>query len=473
MIILAIKDVLNAVGGRLTTGSENAHINGASTDSRTINHGELFFALKGPRFDGHQFIDDVFKKGAVAAIVSLEFNPVFNTGQNPKFRIIKVADTLTALGDLARYWREIHPVPLIAVSGSCGKTTTKEMIAAILKASRSIIKTEGNLNNLIGLPLTIFRLNNVHKAAVLELGISEKGEMKKLAHICKPDIAVLTNIAEAHTATLGSIEGVASAKGELFQDMDIHGTAVINIDDPWLAKMENTIHAKKVTFSLKSKADVMLKESSAFDLQPSASEHGISATFIAMGEEIPVKLKYAGMHNLSNAASAIAATFPLGATKQEIIDGLYSTEPAHGRMEVITTKNGITIIDDTYNANPLSMEASLKTLANMKGRKIAVLADMLELGDRAQIAHKKVGNLVQNMGIDFLFVTGNFSKDSIKGATDAGMTTNKIYAAKDKDGLIEILNSIIRNGDNILVKGSRGMKMEEVVASLKKQEARS
>ena len=246
MVRLKIKEVLKAVNGRLASGDSEGLINGISTDSRTVNKGELFFALKGPRFDGNKFISDVFNKWAAGAVVSSAIR-----GCGSQFGIIEVVDTIKALGDLALYWREQHPVPLIAISGSCGKTTTKEMVASILKKSRPIIKTEGNLNNLIGLPLTIFNLNNVHKAAVVELGISEKGEMKRLAQICQPDVAVLTNIGEAHTATLDSVAGVASAKGELFENMNGNGIAVINIDDPWLKKIAENISAKKITFSLK------------------------------------------------------------------------------------------------------------------------------------------------------------------------------------------------------------------------------
>ncbi|MBI3399357.1 MAG: UDP-N-acetylmuramoyl-tripeptide--D-alanyl-D-alanine ligase [Deltaproteobacteria bacterium] len=460
MIRLAIKDILNAVVGHLITGNENVFINGVSTDSRTIKSGELFFALEGPRFDGHRFVQDVLRKGAAGAVVNSKFK-----AQSSKFSIVQVEDTLKALGDLAAYWRKKHRIPLVAVSGSCGKTTTKEMIASILKTSRCVLKTEGNLNNLIGLPLTLFSLNNIHKAVVVELGISEKGEMKRLAEICKPDVAVLTNIGEAHTDAMGNIEGVASAKGELFQHIGNNGAAVINIDDPWLLKMGDSIAARKITFSLKTKADVMLKDCGA-DFKSVRSTDEISATFLSMGEEIPVKMKYTGIHNLSNAAAAIAATLPLGATSEEIISGLEHTEPVPGRMEVITSEKGFTIIDDTYNANPVSMEAALKTLASMKGRKIAVLGDMLELGDIAQEAHKRIGRLVQEMGIDMLFVMGDFRKDFIKGAMDAGMASDTIYEAMDKNSLIKTLARIVKKGDAVLVKGSRAMTMEEVVQKL-------
>ena len=474
MMRLTIRDILNAVGGRLISGHEGAFANGVSTDSRTIRRGELFFALKGPRFDGHKFIDDVVKKGAAGAVVSAEVRGLplqaVSRGQEPgsgssstQFGIIHVEDTLKALGDLSAYWRKTHPVPLIAVSGSCGKTTTKEMIASILNTSRCILKTEGNLNNLIGLPLTLFGLNNIHKAAVVELGISMKGEMKRLAEICKPNVAVLTNIGEAHTATLGSIEGVAAAKGELFQGMGTDGTAIINIDDPWLLKIANNFTAKKVTFSLKSEADVMLKDYSLDNAK------GMSATFIVMGKEILVRLKYAGIHNLSNAAAAIAATFPLVVAKEEIIEGLYSAEPIPGRTEIISAASGITIIDDTYNANPLSMEASLKTLSSVVGggRKIAVLGDMLELGDIAQDAHRKIGRLVREAGIDIFFAMGSFSKDFARGAIEAGMSPERINVATDKTSLIKGLKNIIRQGDVILIKGSRVTAMEEVVEELK------
>ncbi|MDP2681916.1 MAG: UDP-N-acetylmuramoyl-tripeptide--D-alanyl-D-alanine ligase [Deltaproteobacteria bacterium] len=461
MVRLKIKEVLKTVHGCLASGGSEGLINGVSTDSRTVNKGELFFALKGPRFDGNKFVGDVFKKGAAGAVVSSEAR-----SYGLQFGIVEVIDTLKALGDLALYWRERHLVPLIAISGSCGKTTTKDMIASILKNSRPIIKTEGNLNNLIGLPLTIFNLNNIHKAAVVELGISEKGEMKRLAQICKPDVAVLTNIGEAHTATLNNVEGVASAKGELFESMDDNGTAIINIDDPWLKKIAENINVKKITFSLKSKADVMLKEASV-KRQEAKSSSGISASFLVMGEEIPVKLKYTGTHNLYNAAAAIAATFPLGVTKEEIMEGLYAAETMHGRMEIVTLRNGITIIDDTYNANPLSMEAALKTLADMEGRKIAVLGDMFELGEMSDDAHKKVGMFAQDTGIDMLFTIGVYSDALVSGAMEKGMLPDKIYKAHDKAELIKALNNVVKEGDVILIKGSRAAAMEEIVEGLK------
>ena len=471
MIKLRVKDILDATGGSLIAGNRDSFINGISTDSRGIKKGELFFALKGPRFDGNKFVRDALSKGASGAVVSAPVSDL--QSQNPRlgFPLIHVQDTLTALGDLAGYWRKMHPVPLIAVSGSCGKTTTKEMIASILKVSRCIVKTEGNLNNLIGLPLTLFSLNNIHEAAVVELGISKKGEMKRLAEICSPDVAVLTNIGESHIETLGSIDGVASEKCELLYNMNNSGTAVINIDDPWLMKMERDIKTKKVTFSLKYKtapgaeADVMLKEI-VNNTQDAGGSAAISASFIAMGMEIPVKLKYTGMHNLYNAAAAIAATLSLDVTKDEITEGLCSAEPVHSRMEILTSGRGIRIIDDTYNANPMSMEASLKMLANMRGRKVAVLGDMLELGDMAKDAHCRIGRLVQDMGVSMLFVIGSFSGDIAYGAKDAGMAGDRIHTAKDKNEIITILTDTLKEGDNVLIKGSRVMAMEEIVKGL-------
>ncbi len=284
MFELKAKEILEAVKGSLITGDENLSVKGVSTDSRTIKQGEIFFALIGPNFDGNRFVEDVFKKGAGGAVVArCKMQDARLETCNLKIgTIISVDDTLIALGDLARYWRIKHPLPLIAVSGSCGKTTTKEMIASILNTSYCAVKTEGNLNNLIGMPLTLFGINNKHNAAVVELGISEKGEMARLASICKPNVAVLTNIGEAHLKTFKNIEGVACAKAELFSGLKSDGIAVINIDDQWIAKTSESVKQKKITFSIKSAADVFLKEySKGKSLNQISEDCGVSIPTLA------------------------------------------------------------------------------------------------------------------------------------------------------------------------------------------------
>ncbi len=361
MFELKVKEILEAVKGSLITGDEDLSVKGVSTDSRTIKQGEIFFALVGPDFDGNRFVEDAFKKGAGAAIVSSAASL-----QPRAASLIHVEDTLAALGDLAKCWRLKHPLPLIAISGSCGKTTTKEMTASILNKSCCALKTEGNLNNLIGMPLTLLGINSRHNAAVVELGISEKGEMARLADICMPDVAVLTNIKEAHLKTLKTIEGVAYAKAEIFSGLKSGGIAVINIDDPWITKIGESVRQKKITFSIKSFADISLKEYSR-------DNGSMSAVFNVNGDDTEVKINAVGIHNLSNAAAAIAASIAVGIRRQDIIEGLKNYKPLHGRMELLKLQDDIMVIDDTYNANPASVEASLKNLAEMKGRKIAML----------------------------------------------------------------------------------------------------
>lgn len=466
MFELKAKEILEAVKGRLIAGDDCIYVKGVSTDSRTIKQGEIFFALVGPNFDGNRFVEDVFKKGAGAAVVNKSFNsrPAAQDSQP----IIAVDDTLIALGDLAKYWRIKHPLPLIAVSGSCGKTTTKEMIASILNTFCCAVKTEGNLNNLIGMPLTLFGINNRHNAAVVELGISEKGEMTRLANICIPDVAVLTNIGEAHLKTFKNIEGVACAKAEIFSELKSDGIAVINIDDQWIVKTAESVKQRKITFSIKSTADVFLKEYSK-------NNGSMSAVFNVNGDDTEVNINGYGIHNLSNAAAAIAAAVAVGAKKQDVIEGLKNYKPLHGRMEPIKLENDITVIDDTYNANPASVEASLRSLSDlspqslsggMKGRKIAVLGDMLELGDASKERHRYIGKVAGGLGLDLLFVVGEFKKDVADGATQAGMDKKCVQTLNHKSEVVNALEKILKNGDILLVKGSRAVGMEEIIEKL-------
>lgn len=458
MFELRVKDVLEAVKRGGLKGDGSILVRGVSTDSRTIKRGELFFAIAGPNFNGNNFVGDAFNKGAAAAVVSRTFAQDTETlGLMP---IISVDDTTAALGELAKFWREKHPVLLIAISGTCGKTTTKDMTAAILNESCSVLKTEGNLNNHIGLPLTLFRMNNIHNAAVVELGISKKGEMTKLCSICKPDICLLTNIGPAHLKTLENIEGVASAKGELFSSLKGDGTAIINIDDPWIFKIAEGVQQKKITFSIRKKADVCLRHSSE-------NSGKISAWFNVFGSNIEVEINALGMHNLSNAAGAIAASIAAGAETEDIVQGLKKFTPPDGRMKLVSLAHGITLIDDTYNANPLSAEASLKTICTINRRRIAVVGDMLELGSTAEENHRYIGTIAGRLGIDILFASGMFGRFTADGALEGGMHHENVYFIESKKKLLDLLTKIIRAGDTILVKGSRAAGMEEIVNRLK------
>ncbi len=452
---LKLKEIIEATGGRLAKGSAEALIKGVSTDSRKIAVGEAFFALRGPSFDGHSFVRDVLFKGAAAAIVD---KMECAQGLQPGANIVLVDDALSALGRLASYYRGLFNIPFVAVSGSAGKTTTKEMIAAILSRSRPVLKTEGNKNNLIGLPLTLFGLEKRHEAAVVELGISEFWEMERLTDICRPDIAVLTNIGRGHLKTLGTLEGVARAKGALFAKLGPGGVRAVNLDDPWVVRLADK-GGKAVTYSVKKDADVRVRDYSVDE-----SFKGMSALYEVKGSLVPVRFSTPALTNLLNGAAAIAVVLPLDVRLKDMEEGLSSFSPVSGRM-VISKVNGITLLDDTYNANPESMESALRTLAKGRGRKIAVLGDMLELGDASKEEHRQVGRLAGMLGLDTVLAIGQWSGDVAEGAASAGIKGS--YGFRNKKEAKETLNGIIKEGDSVLVKGSRAVGLEEIVEEIK------
>lgn len=452
---LSINEILKATGGVLRQGLLTVPVTGVSTDSRMVLPEQAFFALKGPSFDGHDFVKDVFGKGATVAVV--EAGRDFQ-GLAHSHTVIEVNDTLKALGDVAAYVRGLYRIPVIAVSGSAGKTTTKEMIAAILRVSKRVLKTEGNKNNLIGLPLTIFGLDESYDAAVLELGISEMWEMKRLVEIARPKIGLITNIGRGHLKTLGSLDGVARAKGPLFTSLGPNGIRIVNIDDPWVLRIAEGLN-DTITYSATKNADVR-----AVDYKASGDFGAIEATYDVRGKRVTVKINSPGLTSVLNGAAAIAATLPLGVSLEEIKEGLSSFSPVHGRMEVFKV-NGLTVLDDTYNANPESMSAALKTLEKAGGRKIAVLGDMLELGDASGNEHRSIGRLTGTLGIDVVIAIGEWSKELAEAALSAGVKTGLGF--KDKKDAITVLKSVLREGDSVLVKGSRGIRLEEVVEGIK------
>jgi UDP-N-acetylmuramoyl-tripeptide--D-alanyl-D-alanine ligase len=460
-----IRDILKATGGRLLQGPGGGSIKGISADTRTIRHGEIFFALKGPRFDGHSFLGDVVSKGASGAVVEEEIK-----GLPSSLNVILVEDTIKALGDLAFYVRAAHSIPLVAVSGSSGKTTTKEMIASVLGIKRTVLKTEGNRNNTIGLPLTLFGLNNVHDAAVVELGISELGEMKRLAQICRPDVAVITNIGRGHLETLGTVEGVAKAKGELFTSLSPAAVRVVNLDDPMVVKVSEETEAmskstKKVTFGSIQGADVHIKD---FSLE---GPDDLKVNYGVRGEHLSVRFRSPLVCNVYNGAAAIAATLPLSPKTEDIVDGLNSFSPPRGRMEIVMV-GGLTVLDDTYNANPESMAAALETLGKLAaqktaGRPVAVLGDMLELGEGSTDAHREVGRTAGRLGLDVLIVVGQWADVVRQGALESGMNEENVHCFNHKTPALSAMKVLLGEGDVVLVKGSRATAMEEIIEGLK------
>lgn len=427
---------------------------GVSTDSRKIRKGEIFFAIKGGKFDGHDFVSSSFKKGAVACVVNFEW---FERNKE-KFKtkiLIAVEDTLKALGKLANVYRKDFDIPVIAVAGSNGKRTTKEMIAFVLGQKYKVLKSEGNLNNQIGVPLTLFRLRKSHQIAVIEFGTNHFGEVRYLCEVAEPDHGLITNIGREHIEFFGDVEGVAREEGSLFDYLyETGGFVFVNIDDPYLRRMGEKFK-NRITFGFAEDADV---RGEIVDVDDFAR---VKFKVRFDGKEQILKLKIPGEHLVMNAISAFAVGLKFGVSANLIKKVLQSYKPFSKRMEILKVK-GITIINDTYNANPDSVIASLKTLVQMKcsGKKIAVLGDMLELGSYAEEAHREIGRKVVEFGIDYLFTYGSDMHYAYEVASD--LIKHSMHF-DDKDLLVYHIFEVVEKGDIVLVKGSRGMQMEDVV----------
>jgi len=444
-----IKASLSAIAKQLDVPlpAHDIEFCGISTDTRTLLPGNLYIAIRGEQFDGHQFIAEAAKKGAAAALV--------NQAVDCSMPQIIVNDTILALGKIAENWRDRFAVPLIGVTGSNGKTTLKNMIAAILRAACShpaeqVLATEGNLNNNIGLPLTLARFDENHRYAVLEMGMNHFGEIEYLTKLAKPSIAVINNAAEAHLEGLQNVSGVAKAKGEIFLGLTQDGTAILNRDDAHFDYWRGLINSHRyLSFSLENPADV---SAVYIENQPLVIK--------TPKGEITVKLPLLGKHNARNAlaatACAIAANVDLAAVKI----GLENVKPAPGRMRQYALANHVNVIDDTYNANPFSLQAAVNTLAAFAGTKILVLGDMKELGPDAKQLHFTAGEKIRAAGIHYLFTFGQLS-----AATSEAFGANAQHFT-ERSQLIAALLPYLKKDVTVLVKGSRSMQMEKITAGI-------
>lgn len=421
-------------------------VTGVSTDTRTIKPGDLFFALVGENFDGHKFVKDAFARGAVAAVVNQDHVGNGNL-------LIRVKDTLQALGDLAAYYRSRYSILCTAITGSNGKTTTKELTAACYRTKYQTITTIGNFNNLIGLPLSLFNLDDTCKAGVFEIGMSHLGQIKRLAQICQPQVGVFTNVAPVHLETLGTIEAVAAAKYELVESLPEDATVILNIDDKILAGWRKNIRQKVITYGIDNQAD--------FHAESVIFHKDGSSSFEAIG--VKYHLNLPGKHNIYNALAAIAAAVNDGCNPQSLIESLAAFRPFHLRSEVFQS-GGVTVINDCYNANPASMKMAIAALAEFPGgkRKIAVLADMLELGTNEAEFHRQIGECLTNNRIDALFAYGNLGEKYIEKFSGEF----KMHFT-NKQSLLDELRRYLQPDDVVLVKGSRGMALEEVSDDLR------
>ncbi len=420
-----------------------------SIDSRTIKRGESFIAIKGKRFDGHDFIDEAIKKGASGIILDKNIKLCLR-----KIAVIKVKDTLKALGDIAANHRRRFDIPVVGITGSNGKTTVKEMLWSILKKRYTVLKNRGTENNLVGLPLTLLRLKEGHRAAVLEMGTNRWGEIARLTEILRPTIGVITNIGPSHLESFKDEEGVLRAKSELVHKLKMKDSIVLNGDDPMLSRIKS--RRKKVTFGLKKDNDFRATEIK--------SNGSISFTLNGL---YPFKLKILGNHNIYNALAAIAVSSLLGIEISLIKDALLNFKLPYMRMAPSVLK-GITVINDAYNSNPFSLKWAIDTFSNFKtkGRRIIVSGDMLELGERRRLFHSQAGRLIAGSSIDALIAVGELSRHTAQAALRAGMGRDNLWSCSDSNEAARILKSVAKRGDAVLVKGSRAMCMERIINSL-------
>lgn len=455
---LAWEELLAGISGRLIRGDLGRKATGISTDTRTLKAGDLFVALKGPNFDGHQYISQAFEKGAVAALVS-DPRKIWITPQDRG--IIQVNDTLSALGDLSALWRGKFSATVIGISGSNGKTTTKEMLAAILGQEGLTLKNPGNLNNAIGLPLSLFSLNEDHRFAVMEMGMNHLGEIARLCQIARPSIGLLTNIGPAHLEGLGSLAMIAKAKGELFEALEVNHWAVINYDDPMVRELGRVCRARKMTYGSDPKAGVRAEG-------VAITPQGVRFRLFFHGGKEEIVLPISGEHNISNALGAAAAALALNLPLEKIRAGLEGFKLPEHRLQLKKGFRGVQLIDDSYNANPASLKAALNTFQLLRRGKRGglILGDMLELGAQASEAHKEIGRFIGNMGVDYLLTLGPLSQGMVAEALKGSQPPQKAFGVGSHKEIVDRLVDLIQAGDVILIKGSHGMNMEAVVQAL-------
>jgi len=458
---LSVKEILKCSQGSLLKGDEKYFINSISTDTRSLKKDDLFIALKGKNFNGHDFIRNAEELGAKGIVVSEDIKNV----KDLKFEIIiKVNDTLQSLKSIARYYlSKFKNLKIVGVTGSNGKTTTKDIIAHILGKENKVLKAKGSFNNSIGIPLTVFELNSSHNVLVLEYGTNFIGEIKELVEIASPDISVITNIGRTHLEFFKNERNVLREKMDLINGMKEDKTVIINIDDKYLVTILNSIKGKKIlTYGIKNNADINAVD--IYDL----GERGFKFILRILDKNVEVNFPLLGMHNIYNALAGVSVGFTLGVDINIIKEALedFKIDSPH-RLEKFKIED-ILIIDDSYNANPESVREAIKVLSDISGkRKIIVLGDMLELGDKEVEFHKEVGVLVKNYNIDILITLGELSENINLGALESGMSDKNMYHFDNKEGIVNLLKNLLKKGDAVLIKGSRKMKMEEIVLKLK------
>jgi UDP-N-acetylmuramoyl-tripeptide--D-alanyl-D-alanine ligase len=445
-------EIARVCKGNLLCGRPDTTFDAISTDSRDIRKNDLFVPLKGANFDGHEFLFPALEAGARGALTDRDI-----TREIPQelsnYVLIQVQDTLLALSDLASAHRISHPTPLIAVTGSSGKTTVKEMIAAVLGRSHHLLVSQGNLNNMIGLPMTVLNLGFEHTVAVVEAGINQPGEMDHLARAASPDVAVITTVGPVHLEGLGSVENIAHEKFKLVKALRSGGIAVLPADNPFLAPLFGEAAGRIITFGMDQgdfrASNVTLGDETLFEM-------------IAPEGKRAIRLKMAGRHNVNNALAAAAAALAVGVSLDDVAEGLSELVPLTWRMEILPLPGNRTLIRDCYNANPQSMRAALEVLVRKSPctPTLAILGDMAELGEQADRLHQDVGREAARLGISRLIFVGNYGRSVSDGFVSEGGDERFVTSVPDKEAAWDIISDDINEFTTILVKGSRVMKME-------------
>jgi len=454
---MTLKDMATMCGGRILSGNPVQKARGISIDSRTVREGEVFLALKGENFDGHDFAELAIKRGAAAVVGRAAKLAALLEKANQHVGLIEVEDPLEALQRLAGAYRLRFDIPVVVITGSCGKTTTKDMLAAILGRFRKTVATQGNLNNLIGAPLMLLRLDSDTEVAVIEIASNTPGEIERLARMINPTMGIITNIGPVHLEGFGTIEGVFREKTSLVPHIRADGALVMHEEDVPMDQIPSTFDGTIVTFGFKESADFY-----AVEIHQDIKR---GTEFLLNGKE-KLLIPMLGEHNVLNALAAIAAAIHLGANMNSIVQGLATFSASAMRMQVCQCRGAI-IINDAYNANPRAMRESISTAVAIPAeRRIFALGDMLELGEQAHEAHFSLGRYIGGVNPDLLYLVGEFSGDVRDGALNTGMQSERIYCCDDTEEIATSLRYILSTGDLLLVKGSRGMRMERVVQRL-------
>ncbi len=457
---LSAAEVQAGTGGTLVEGFGGTVFSSVSIDTRTLQKGAVFFAIRGPNQDGHRFVPDAFSKGALGAIVAQDYE---YPSTLPADRVlIKVADTHQALKLLAMSTRNLWSGTLIAVTGSMGKTTTREFAAQVMESEFSVYQTPGNYNNLYGLPLALFGLSFDYDIGIFEMGMSAPGEIAEMCRIASPAIGIITNVAPVHLEFFASIEKIGQAKGELVHALPAEGTLIYSADDPLLRRIASRFPGNRISFGFSDQADVRAKEVTIMSLEQ--TRFMLSCDGIRRSAVIP----FAGAHYVMNALAAVALGWKHKIALAQIIESLEKLKPVAMRGQIISFKDGFTVIDDSYNSNPRALMQMIEVLAGVPGfkRRILVAGEMLELGIQSETLHAQCGSFAADQGLDIVVGIQGAARELVHAATGSGMPEPQAHFFDDPDSASEFLHAIVDSGDLLLIKGSRGVHTERIVKSL-------